>query len=287
MHSDKMGQNVWGLDRLQQHTDWLHISLLPDSQMPQIILRIRHATTQDAEETFVHIFATNLTRASYDAIKFETGEAVEFGELWPKEVQRERPWLVESVETCMVTAMHIKLCRVSRGESDGEDGRVSRPIISGRSTLKDLERMKTDPATPQEKLLGLIHAGKIRELTFYTEYDRGNQAVELAREQGFCEHFRTIMVLCNQLGHFWAYRRQFPAFSWKDAAFPFSQLSPPRWTITKWFPRAEEVGAEQTATPPRAAEWEPINRPQVFPGDEEEAFVRGLDEAGRGFVSED
>jgi hypothetical protein len=43
--------------------------------MPQIILRIRHATTEDAEGTPVHIFATNLTRGSYDAIKFEHGKA--------------------------------------------------------------------------------------------------------------------------------------------------------------------------------------------------------------------
>jgi hypothetical protein len=211
------GQNVWGLDHQHEHTDWLHISFLPDSQMPQIILRIRHATTEDAEETFVHIFATNLTRCSYDAIKFETGEDVSF-KLSPKEVQRERPWLAESVEEGMVTAMHIKLCRFSKGETDGEGRRLSKVVFSGKGNAQDLKRMEDKPATPQEKLIGLIRADKIRELSFYTEYDSGNQAAETPREQAFCEYFRSTMVLCNQLGHFWAYRCQFPAISWKDAA---------------------------------------------------------------------
>jgi hypothetical protein len=82
-------------------------------------------------------------------------------------------------------------------------------------------------------------------------------------------------------------RRQFPDISWKDATSPFSEPSPPRWTIKSWFKRSVSAVAGQTAAPPRAAEWEPINRPQVFPGDEERAFVRGLGEAGRGFVRED
>jgi hypothetical protein len=141
--------------------------------------------------------------------------------------------------------------------------------------------MEDKPATPQEKLIGLIRADKIRELSFYTEYDSGNQAAETPREQAFCEYFRSTMVLCNQLGHFWAYRCQFPAISWKDAAFPFSKLLPPRWTITKWFPRSEEAGAGETAAPARAAQWEPINRPRVFPGGEE-AAVRGRSRCGGG-----
>jgi hypothetical protein len=58
--------------------------------MPQIILRIRHATTEDAEETSVHIFATKLIRGSYDAIKFEHGEAVDFRKTSVKEVHQRR-----------------------------------------------------------------------------------------------------------------------------------------------------------------------------------------------------
>jgi hypothetical protein len=83
------------------------------------------------------------------------------------------------------------------------------------------------------------------------------------------------MILCNELGNFWAYRLQFLDISWTDESFPFDKLQPPRWTVKKWFARAVSDGQAAVAALP--AQWEAINRPKVLPGTEEESFLRGLD----------
>jgi hypothetical protein len=266
--------------------------------MPEIVLRISHPTPEDAQEdpemTFVHIFATNLTRTEKAPMTLQTGKSVTFSEAMQKQVAQERPQFFEKAQKNLITATHIILSHESKGEKD-VDGRSSRPLVitgatSGRWSLDNMRRHALsgkDGQTPQERFLGHLHKEGIRQLSLFTEYESENGQAEYPREAAFCGYFKLIMVLCEQPGNFWAYRRQFPDISRKDATFPLSELSPPRWTIKSWLKRSVSTAAGQTAAPPRAAEWEPINRPKVFPGDEEEAFLRGLREAGRGFVRED
>jgi hypothetical protein len=302
----KQGQDfiVWGREN-KQHPDWLHVSFVLDTQMPKIVLRIRHDLAEDCHEalklaqgdsemTFVHIFATNITRLERPSITLQTGKDVSFCHKGREQVAKESPRLLEKVKENLITVTHIKFSHGSKGETD-VDWRTSKPPVitgarSGRWAL-DTMRVQAEKGkkgqTPQEKFLGLLQRDGMSKLSLYTDYESENRSAEYPKEAAFCAYFKLIMVLCEQLGHFWAYRRQFPDISWKAASFPFSKLSPPQWMIKMWFKRSVSTAAEQTATPPRAAEWEPIKRPQVFPGDEEEAFVRGLDEAGRGFVSED
>lgn len=129
-----------------------------------------------------------------------------------------------------------------------------------------------------EKLLGLIHGDKISDgLDLYAEYDGDNTGINHAREANFCSVFRHAMTICNELGNFWAYRLQFPDISWTDNVFPFGKLQPPRWTIRKWFARADKGNNDQTAVAALPAEWVAIDRPKVLPGAEEESFLRGLD----------
>ena len=85
------------------------------------------------------------------------------------------------------------------------------------------------------------------------------------------------MIVCNELGHFWAYRLQFPDISWTDKNFPFEKLQPLRWTIRKWFAREDGKSNIQAVVAALPAQWQAINRPKVLPGVEEELFLRGLD----------
>lgn len=129
-----------------------------------------------------------------------------------------------------------------------------------------------------ERMLGLIHGDRLREgLVLYSEYDRKDTAGEYARENNLCKLFSLAMILCNELGNFWAYRLQFPDISWTDENFPFKELLPPRWTVRKWLARAEEATDGQAVTAAVPAQWQATNRPRVLPGAEEELFLRGLD----------
>jgi hypothetical protein len=181
----------------------------------------------------------------------------------------------------LLTETSLHLTRVDRGQTDVE-GRLSRPVIIGKVSPTELDRMTTEvlhgkadqPA--HEKLLGLLHSDKIvNGLDLYSEYDGANLGHEHAREAHFCKLFRLTMIICNELGNFWAYRLQFPDISWTDKSFPFDKLQPPRWTVKKWFARAVSNGPAAVAALP--AQWEAINRPTVLPGTEEESFLRGLD----------
>jgi hypothetical protein len=96
-------------------------------------------------------------------------------------------------------------------------------------------------------------------------------------EAHFCKLFRVVMIICNELGNFWAYRLQFPEVSWTDKSFPFEKLEPPRWTVKKWFAQASRGINGQAVIAASPAQWQAIKRPKVLPGTEEESFLRGLD----------
>lgn len=140
--------------------------------------------------------------------------------------------------------------------------------------------METPDQPAHEKLLGLIHGDMIREkLILYSEYDDKDATRGYAREANLCKLFALAMVLCNELGNFWAYRLQFPEISWTDPKFPFKELLPPRWTVREWFARTGKGSDEQAAVAASPAKWQAINRPEALPGTEEESFLRGLDSA--------
>jgi hypothetical protein len=229
----------------------------------------------------VYIFATNLAEAPYKPIRIRTGKDVNISQKRTKRLRHIRPRLLNKAKEGLLTEMTLQFCRLDKGRTDVE-GRSSRPIIVGKVSRTDLDRMAAEviggkadqPA--HEQLLGLIHGDKIREgLDLYSEYDGDNLGYESTREAHFCKLFRLTMILCNELGNFWAYRLQFLDISWTDESFPFDKLQPPRWTVKKWFARAVSDGQAAVAALP--AQWEAINRPKVLPGTEEESFLRGLD----------
>lgn len=256
-----LGMNMtfaWGQEN-EHHANWLQVSFHSDTQIPKIMLRVCPPSIQDAkddpEPTFVHIFATDLSRGVKDTIRLDTGKKVDLGKSQRKAI---RPWLLDRVRRGLTTATHFCLSRVDR-ERDA-DARKSKPVIHGKATQSELDIMAKEAIDGRkdqplhEQFLGFIHGNRIRELTLITGYDSENQSAEYPREATFCRYFGVIMALCNELGNLWAYRQQFPSISWKDAAFPFSTLLPPRWTITKWFPRSATTSGAQTNMPALAAE---------------------------------
>jgi hypothetical protein len=269
----------------EEGAQWLNVSYHLDTQMPHVILRISAPSMRDSngryEPLYVYIFATNLAEAPYKPIRIRTGKDVNISQKRTKRLRHIRPRLLNKAKEGLLTEMTLQFCRLDKGRTDVE-GRSSRPIIVGKVSRTDLDRMAAEviggkadqPA--HEQLLGLIHGDKIREgLDLYSEYDGDNLGYESTREAHFCKLFRLTMILCNELGNFWAYRLQFPDISWTDESFPFDKLQPPRWTVKKWFARAVSDGQAAVAALP--AQWEAINRPKVLPGTEEESFLRGLD----------
>ena len=273
--------------KIEGDSEWLTVSFRLDTQLPHLVLRSSIPSTGDAngkrEYVFVNIFATNLRRGKKIPINMMTGKSVAIGQRLMKQLVDAQTRLLEKLEDGLVTMTSIKLNRVDKGLTD-VDGRSNRPVIIGNIPHTELDRMAAEvhdgkPDQPaHEKLLGLIHGDMIREkLILYSEYDGKDDARGYAREAVLCRLFTLAMVLCNELGNFWAYRLQFPDISWTDANFPFKELSPPRWTVRKWFARAGKAGDGQAAVAASPAQWQAINRPKVLPGTEEESFLRGLD----------
>jgi hypothetical protein len=279
---------VFGGDE-EEGPQWLTVSYHIDTQLPHLVLRISKPSTGDAqgksEHVFVKIFATNLIRGSTKSkapMRMVTGQLVALGRKHMKRLASARPRLVRKVKEGHMTQTSLKLNRVSKGQTDVE-GRSNRPVIVGNLSRMELDKMTTDvldrrpDQTAHEKLLGLIHGDLIDgELVLYSEYDRNNDTREFAWEVNLCKFFSLAMILCNELGNFWAYRLQFPDICWTDANFPFNELLPPRWTIRKWFMRADNAGDGQAIVSASPAQWQAINRPRTFPGAEEELFFRGL-----------
>lgn len=267
-------------------TQWLNVSCNLDTQCPHIVLRISAPSMKNSngryEPIYVYIFATHLAQAPYMPIRIRTGKDVSISQKRAKRLCHIRPRLLKKAEEGLLTETSLHLTRVDKGQTDVE-GRLSKPVIVGKVSLAELDRMTAEvlhgkPDQPaHEKLLGLIHSDKIRNgLDLYFEYDGSEMRHELAREAHFCKLFRLTMIICNELGNFWAYRLQFPDISWTDKNFPFEKLQPPRWTVKKWFARAVSSG-QAAAVAALPAQWEAINRPTVLPGTEEESFLRGLD----------
>ena len=217
----------------------------------------------------------------------KTGKGIVLGNTRIKHLKSARPILARNLEEGLATETSLEFNLVDKGHTDVE-GRLTRPVIVGNISSTELDRMaaevvglKTDQPA-HEKLLGLIHGGSIRQgLVLYSGYDckfaTREYAREHAREVNLCKIFSLAMILCNELGNFWAYRLQFPDISWTDANFPFKDLLPPRWTVRKWLARADEAANGQAAVAASPAQWQAINRPRVLPGAEEELFLRGLD----------
>lgn len=273
----------------EDDSHWLTVSFRHDTQLPHIVLRISIPSTGDPqgkrEYIFVNIFATNLRRGKNAPIQMMTGNSVAIGHKLTKKVVDAQPRLLDKVKEGLVTLTSLKLNRIDNDMTD-VDGRSNRPVIVGNIPRAELDRMAAEvhdgkPDQPaHEKLLGIIHGDMIREkLILYSEYDDKVEDTTrgYAREANLCRLFSLAMVLCNELGNFWAYRLQFPEISWTDATFPFKELQPPRWTVRKWFARAGKAGDGQVAVAASPAQWQPINRPKVLPGTEEESFLRGLD----------
>ena len=266
---------------------WLNVSYRLDTQLPHLVLRVSAPSMRDAhgryEPVYVYIFATNLSQAPYMPIHIKTGKNVSISKKRKQRLTHIRPRLLEKVEEGLVTETSLHLNRVDKGHMDVE-GRLSRPVIVGSISRTELDKMaaelidgKTDQP-PHEKLLGLIHGDRIRQgLDLFTEYDGDNVMYESAREANFCKLFRLTMILCNELGNLWAYRLQHPDISWTDESFPFEKLQPPRWTVRKWFARADQKGNDQAVLAASPAQWQGIHRPKALPGPEEESFLRGLD----------
>jgi len=271
----------------EDDSQWLTASFCHDTQLPHLVLRISLPSTGDAhgkrEYVFVNIFATNLARSSKSSIQMITGKGVAIGHKLSKQLADAQPRLLEKVEEGLVTMTSIKLNRVDKGMTD-VDGRSNRPIIVGNVSRTELDKMAAEvhdgkPDQPaHEQLLGLIHGDMIREkLILYSECDDKDTTRGYAREANLCRLFSLTMVLCNELGNFWAYRLQFPDISWTDEDFPFKDLLPPRWTVRKWLARSDKVADGQAVAAAVPAQWQAINRPRVLPGAEEEKFLRGLD----------
>ena len=184
----------------------------------------------------------------------KTGKGIVLGNTRIKHLKSARPILARNLEEGLATETSLEFNLVDKGHTDVE-GRLTRPVIVGNISSTELDRMaaevvvKTDQPA-HEKLLGLIHGDGIRQgLVLYTEYDCKDATCtrEYAREANLCKIFSLAMILCNELGNFWAYRLQFPDISWTDANFPFKDLLPPRWTVRKWLARADEAANGQAA----------------------------------------
>lgn len=239
---------VLGRER-EEKDQWLNVSYHLDTQIPHIILRISAPSMRNSEgryePVYVYIFATNLAQAPHKPIRIKTGKDVNISQKRTKRLRHIRPRLLNKANEGRLTETSLQFCRLDKGQMDVE-GRASRPVIVGKVSRTDLDRMTEEvvagkPDQPaHEKLLGLIHSDKIREgLDLYTEYDGDNLGYEYVREAHFCRLFRLAMILCHELGNLWAYRLQFPDISWMDKDFPFDKLQPPRWTVRKWFARAD------------------------------------------------
>ena len=271
----------------EEDPQWLNVSYHLDTQIPHVVLRVPEPSMKDSngepKPIYVYIFATNLARAPHMPIRIRTGKGVKISKRRTKRLRDIRPRLLKKAQDGLLTETSLHLNRVDKGVVDVE-GRVSRPTIVGNISRTELDRMTAEviggkadqPA--HEKLLGLIHGDKIREgLDLYSEYDGHDNAISYARETNFCNVFRLAMIVCNELGNFWAYRLQFPDISWTDENFPFEKLQPLRWTIRKWFAREDDKSDGQAVVAALPAQWQAINRPKVLPGVEEELFLRGLD----------
>jgi hypothetical protein len=277
---------VFGREK-EEGPQWLTVSFRLDTQLPHLVLRIDMQSTADTKDkheyVYVNIFATNLARDPKMPIRMRTGKGVNVSRNRMKRLTRARPGLARNLDQCLITETSISFNRVDTGHTDVE-GRVNRPVIVGNIAHAELDRMaaeavggrRNQPA--HERMLGLIHGDRIREgLVLYSEYDRKDTTGEYARENNLCKLFSLVMILCNELGNFWAYRLQFPDISWSDENFPFKELLPPRWTVRKWLARADKATDGQAVTAAVPAQWQAINRPRVLPGAEEELFLRGLD----------
>jgi hypothetical protein len=273
----------------EEDAQWLNVSYHLDTQVPHVVLRISAPSMRDShgkyEPAYVYIFATNLAQAPSLPLRTRTGKRVSFSKRRAKRLTDVRPRLLKKSEEGLLTETSLQLNRVDKGATD-VDGRLSRPIIVSSFSPAQLDRMTAEiaegnPDQPaHERLLGLIHGDKIRDgLDLYTEYEGENVGREHAREVNFCKMFRLAMIICNELGNFWAYRLQFPDISWTDKNFPFDKLQPPRWTVRKWFARGDKSSDGQAVVAATPAQWQAINRPKVLPGDEEESFLSGLDAA--------
>ena len=266
---------------------WLNVSFQLDTQIPHVVLRISAPSMKDShgryEPAYVYIFATNLARAPNLPLQIRTGKGVNISKQRAQCLADIRPRLLKKIDDGLLTETSLQLSRVDKGATDIE-GRLSRPVVVSNISSAELDRMATEVADGKkdqpahEQLLGLIHSNKIRHnLDLYSEYDGDNIGCEYAREANFRKLFRLVMFVCNELGNFWAYRLQFPEISWTDKNFPFEKLQPPRWTVRKWFARADKARDGHVVVAASPAQWQAISRPKALPGAEEESFMRGLD----------
>jgi hypothetical protein len=85
-------------------------------------------------------------------------------------------------------------------------GQSSSVIFHARSLTEWQRKLSTANQTNLP-----TNSDNIREgLDLYSEYDGDNVGREYAREVNFCKLLRYAMIVCNELGSFWAYRLQFP-----------------------------------------------------------------------------
>ncbi|GAB7324226.1 hypothetical protein MBLNU13_g07582t1 [Cladosporium sp. NU13] len=125
-------------------------------------------------------------------IRMRTGKSVNVSRDRMKRLTRARPGLARSLDDCLVTETSLSFNRVDAGHTDLED-RVDRAVIVGDIAHAELDRSE-----------GLV---------LYSEYGRKDITGEYARENNLCRLLSLAMILCHELGNFWAYRLQFPDIS--------------------------------------------------------------------------
>jgi hypothetical protein len=192
--------------------------------------------------------------------------------------------LLDNKTSPMVTEVKLRLLGTGKTGYYDREGRRSKPIITGHVTRAELDSYAQDVLNHRadqpedEKFLGLIHAQRIDDLSFFIEYQDKKNTHEYLEHMDFARYFRYVMTVAAEMGNMWYFRAQTKA-DWQSSMFAFGKLQIPRWTVRYWHKSLDSQRPVSWADrdedePMKPALWAPLSLPEVYPGEEEMLFVQ-------------
>lgn len=153
------------------------------------------------KSVLIYIFGTHLSRAEgVTPIELLTGRDASMKKYFRQKIgHKTRPELHERAFADCVTSVDVKLLG-GRGDVYDVEGRLAAPIIRGDVTSDELERWAKAACAGEEmsaahQLIGLVHAQRLRQMTFYRPYMSKKSIPECYEQKSFCKYFQSVMKL--------------------------------------------------------------------------------------------